>query len=116
MNGQRRAKVRLVEQYLDGLRRGDLSGAAFAADVCFQGPTTPPLHGPEAVTAFLSSQFASIRDIRIHRHVVEGDYVVTLFDYDTVHGVVAVLDLFEVADGQLRSIRPFFDSAALRSV
>lgn len=108
--------VELVEAYLAGLRKHDLSDVPFAPDVQFQGPITAGvIVGAEAVRVYLSGQFAITKDIRIQRHIAEGEYIVTLFDFDTVHGVVPVLDLFHIVGGLIRSIRPFFDPGLLRA-
>lgn len=108
--------VAVVEVYLDGLRRHDLSAVALAPDVRFQGPTTAgELLGAQAVRDYLASMFPATLGIRVHRHVAEGDYVVTLFDFETPRGVIPVLDLFHVSGGLIRSIRPFFDPTLLRA-
>ncbi len=111
----RQTKVKVVESYLDALRNKDFSGVAFAPNVCFEGPTTPPLFGAAAVIAFLSAQFAAIRDVRVRQHIVEGDCVATLFDFDTIYGVIPVFDLFCVVNGQLQTIRPYFDPTPMRT-
>lgn len=104
----------MVEDYLTGLRTKDLGRVAFAPDVCFEGPTTPPLYGVEVLVRFLSAQFPAIRDVRVKQHLVDGDYVATVFDFDTVYGVIPVFDLFHVVHGKLQHIQPYFDPSPLR--
>lgn len=53
--------------------------------------------------------FPAIQDIRVKQHIVEGEYVATVFDFDTTFGVIPVFDCFRVSNGKLKQIRPFYD-------
>ena len=101
--------TKVVEDYLDGLKRKDLSRVAFAPDVTFESPLSPKLTGERAVVDFLSGLFPAIKDIRVKQHIVEGEYVATVFDFDTTFGVIPVFDCFRVSNGKLIQIRPFYD-------
>lgn len=109
----RQTRINIIEHYLDGLRRKDLSQVAFAPDVTFRGPTTALLEGKETVRQYLESTFPLVEDVRVHFHVVEHDHIVTAFDFITIHGVIAVLDHFIIKDGMLQHIRPYFDPRPL---
>jgi len=50
-----------------------------------------------------------IKDVRTKQHIVEGEYVATLFDLDTTFGVIPIFDCFRVVNGELTQIRPFYD-------
>ena len=101
--------INVVEGYFDGLRKKDLSEVAFAPDVTFEGPLSAKLNGEQAVADFLTGLFPAIRDIRVKQHIVEGEYVATVFDFDTTYGVIPVFDCFRVSNGKLKQIRPFYD-------
>lgn len=101
--------IKVVEGYLDGLRKKDLSEVAFAPDVTFESPLSAKLIGEQAVADFLTGLFPAIRDIRVKQHIVEGEYVATVFDFDTTFGVIPVFDCFRVSNGKLKQIRPFYD-------
>jgi len=104
----REAKVAVVEAYLQGLAGKDISKVPFAADVTFNGPRVPPLAGRDAVVGFLTMILPAINDIRIKQHVVEGDYVATVFDMETTEGIDHVFDRIRVADGELKEIHSFY--------
>lgn len=108
MNGTP-SPVSVVERYLRGLKDHDLAGVPFAPDVAFQGPLSARLTGIDAVTEVLDQMLPVIRDVRVERHIVDGEYVATVFELDTIFGVIPVCDCFHVVDGQLRQIRPFYD-------
>lgn len=101
--------IEAVERYLNGLQRKDMSNVPFAPDVTFESPLTPKLEGKEQVVEFLTGLFPAIKDIRIQRHIAEGEYVATAFDFDTTFGVIPVFDCFRVSDGLLKEIRPYYD-------
>jgi len=107
------ANVAVVESYLRGLKDKDLSGVPLAPDVTFEGPLTPKITGENAVRDFLNSLFPVIRDTRIKRHVPEGEFVATEFDFDTAFGVLPVFDCFRVSEGRLKRIRPYYDPRAI---
>jgi hypothetical protein len=104
----REAKVAVVETYLRGLAGKDLSKVAFAADVTFEGPRVPTLAGRDAVVGFLTMILPAIKDVRIRQHIVEGEYVATVFDMETVDGVDHVFDRIRVMDGELKEIHSFY--------
>lgn len=101
--------VAVVERYLHALKRGNLTDVPFASDVVFHGPLSPRLTGLDAVLELLEQVLPVIRDVRIERHIVDGEYVATMLELDTAFGVIPVCDCFHVVDGQLKQIRPFYD-------
>ena len=51
--------------------------------------------------------------IRIKQHVVEGDFVATLFEEDTVDGSVAVFSLFQVVSQRVKNVSVYYDPRKL---
>src|SRR3984957_20381603 len=104
----REQKVAVVEAYLDCFATKDLSKACFAEDATFEGPRMPKLTGRATVLGFLTQIFPMVRGIQLKQHIVEGDYVATLFDMETVHGVDYVFDRIHIVDGQIKAIHAFY--------
>ena len=104
----REEKVALVEAYLKGLAGKDISKVPFAADITFEGPRVPPLAGREVVVGFLKTILPAVKDIRIKQHIVEGDYVATVFDMETTKGLDHVFDRIRLLDGELKEIHSFY--------
>jgi len=102
----------VVERYIYGLGKGDLSAVPFAADVSYESPLTARKTGQEAI-AFLSALLPIMRGADIKQHIVEGEYVATLFYLRTPNGVTAVFDKFRVVDGKLKEINPYYDPTVL---
>ena len=100
--------IALVEAYLNGLAKKDLSSVPFASDITFEGPRVPTLIGRQSVVGFLTSIMPLIKRIQIKQHLVEGEFVATMFDMETVHGTDKVVDWLHVSGGQLKAIRSFY--------
>ena len=64
----------------------------------------PKLAGRETIVGFLTSIFPLIKGIEIKQHIVDGDYVATVFEMETVN----VVDLCLVVDGLLTEVRAFY--------
>jgi hypothetical protein len=49
-----------------------------------------------------------VKGIQLKQHIIEGDYVATIFDMETVNGVDHVVDWIHIVDGQIKSIHAFY--------
>jgi hypothetical protein len=104
----REQKVAAVEAYLDCFATKDLSKVSFAEDVTFEGPRMPKLTGRATILGFLTSILPMVRGIQLKQHIVEGDYVATVFDMETVNGVDHVFDRIHIVDGEIKAIHTFY--------
>jgi hypothetical protein len=101
--------IKIVESYLDALRVKDLSKAPVAEDVVFEDPLATPASGRQAWAEFVSGILPALKDVRVKQHVVDGNHVATLWEADTVWGVIPIFEYFHVVDGTIREARAFFD-------
>jgi hypothetical protein len=101
-------KVASVEAYLDCFKTKDLSGVPLAEHVTFEGPRVGTLTGRPSVSSFLASILPMVKGVHVPQHIVEGNYVATVFDMETVNGVDRVFDLIHVVAGEIRDIRTFY--------
>jgi SnoaL-like domain len=106
----REEKVSVVESYLDCFATKNLSKVSLAEDITFEGPRMPKLTGRTSVLGFLAHILPMVRSIELKQHIVEGDYVATVFDMATVNGLDHVFDRIHVVDGKIRSIHAFYYS------
>jgi hypothetical protein len=104
----REQKVAVVEAYLDCFGTKDLSKVSFAEDVTFEGPRMPKLTGRATILGFLTQMLPVVRGIQLKQHIVEGDYVATVFDMETINGVDHVFDRIHIVDGQIKAIHAFY--------
>jgi hypothetical protein len=106
----REENVSVVEASWDCFVTKDLSNVSFAEDVTFEGPRMPKLEGRATVLGFLAHILPMVKGIELKQHIVEGNYVATVFDMETVHGVDHVFDRIHVVGGQIQSIHAFYYS------
>jgi len=104
-------KIAAVEAYLEGLLKKDLSQAPLADRVLYQNPLTgDPIEGKHNVIRFLySTMLPAQQNIRVIRHIVEGNYIATLWEAEMTFGVLTILQLFRVEDGLITELRAFYD-------
>ena len=100
--------IAIAEAYLNGLAKKDLSSVPFAADITFEGPRVPKLIGRERVVGFLTSIMPLLKRVQIKQHLVDGEFVATMFDMETVNGTDKVVDWLHVSGGQLKTICSFY--------
>ena len=104
----RAQKVAAVEAYLDCFRTKDLSKVPLAEDVTFEGPLVPKLTGRQTIKGFLASILPMVKGIQLKEHIVEGDYVATVFDMETVNWIDHVFEWIQIVDGEIKGIHAFY--------
>lgn len=104
----REQKIAVVEAYLDCFVTKDVSRVSLAEDATFEGPRMPKLSGRTTILGFLAQVIPMVKGIQLKQHIVEGDYVATIFNMETVHGVDHVFDLIHIVDGQIKAIHAFY--------
>jgi hypothetical protein len=110
----REEKIAVVESYIHSLGHGDFSQVPFADDVSYESPLTPKRTGQDAIT-FLTALFPIMRGADVQQHIVEGEYIATVFHLRTPNGVTTVFDKFLVVDGKLKEINPYYDPSVLNA-
>jgi limonene-1,2-epoxide hydrolase len=110
----RESNIEAVERYLDAIRSKDLSRASIAPDIFFADPLVGELEGEEAWRGFLGQVLPAINGVRVKQHIAEGDFVSTLWEADTVWGVIPILELFRVEDGKVKEARAFLDPRPIK--
>jgi hypothetical protein len=69
---------------------------------------TRALIGRQSVVGFLTSIMPLVKRIQIKQHLVDGEFVATMFDMETDNGTDKVFDWLHVSGGQLKAIRSFY--------
>lgn len=105
----REENIQTVEAYLNALKQKDLSLAPFAEDLYFEDPLTGKSRGAENLRAFLSGFLSAISDVRVRRHVSEGEFVATHWEVEGVFGIITIMEMFRVQDGKITEAIGYFD-------
>jgi hypothetical protein len=101
-------KVALVESFLDCVVRKELDRLPITPGYAAESPMSPRLSGQAAVE-YLRGVAAGIKGIQIKQHIVEGDQVATLFEEDTIYGLIPVFAQFQIESGRIGAVRVFYD-------
>jgi hypothetical protein len=104
----RSEKIGVVDRYFKGLIDKDLTSVPFAANISFEGPLMPKLTGRDTILGFLNSILPMIKGNQVKQHIVDGDYVVTVLDMETVNGVDHVVDVCLIVNGEIAEVRVFY--------
>ena len=60
------------------------------------------------MVGFLTSILPAVKSVQIRQHIVEGDFVATVFEMETIFGVDQVFDRVHIRDGELKEIHSFY--------
>ena len=102
--------IAVVEAYLKALKEGDLSQAPLAENIQREGPLVDsPVRGRANVERLIKPLFPVIKDLRVRRHVADGEWVATLYVITFVFVKLQIFELFWVKDGLIQEARAFFD-------
>lgn len=111
----REQKVSIVEAYLNGFVTKDFSKVPLAEDVIFEGPLMPKLCGRATVLGFLNMILPAVKNVIPKQHIVEEDYIATMFDMETVNRTDHVVDWIQVQAGEIKAIQAFYYPDQARS-
>jgi limonene-1,2-epoxide hydrolase len=105
--------LKLIEAYFDGVYQGDIDNIPLHKDVTFQGTMVPErIEGEENVRSFLADVSAAFdeTDVIFVRDIIDGNFVVSEVELRLANGkVIPLCDVFEISEGQIKSVRPYFD-------
>lgn len=93
------------------MKTGDYNTVHFLSDVSFLGPlTNGAITGAARVKDFLLKVSEGVRDVRVRRQVIDGEYACVIAELETKRGdLIPFCECFQVVDGRSAEIRPYFD-------
>jgi len=100
--------IRVVETYIDAVRRNDADALPLHPDVVFESP----LGLYQGIAAFqkgLADFFSILKSIEVVRLTADDDACAAVLKIDTIFGMIPFLEYFHVVDGQIVSIRVYYD-------
>ena len=100
--------IRVVETYIDAVRRNDADALPLHPDVVFESP----LGRYEGLSAFrkgLADFVPILKSIQVVRLTADDETCAAVLKIDTVFGMIPFLEYFHVAGGKIVSIRAYYD-------
>ena len=105
----RAEKVAVVESFLDGIASSELDRLPVDPELTVESPLTQKLSGPAAME-YVKAVAAGTTGIQVIQHIVEGDYVATLTENETLNGPLSVFSKFQIESGRIKDARVFYDT------
>jgi hypothetical protein len=106
--------VQIVQNYIDAVRRNDATGLPLHPEVVGEFPLNT-YRGAESFIAALEPFSRSVKKIDVVRLIVEGEHCVAILNIDTVFGLIPFAEHIHVVDGQIVSVRGFYDPRPMLS-
>ena len=100
--------IQVVEQYIDAVRHNDASALPLHQDAVCVFPTST-YRGAAAFQKGLDDFARVMKSIEVIRLVVDGEHCVAILNIDTIFGVIPFAEHIHVANGQIVSIRGYYD-------
>jgi hypothetical protein len=100
--------IRVVETYINAVRRNDAEGLPLSPDVVF----VSPLGRYQGLAAFqkgLADFFRILKSIEIVRLTADDETCAAALKIDTIFGMIPFLEYFHVVKGEIVSIRAYYD-------
>jgi hypothetical protein len=100
----------IAETYLEAIRTKDPTKAMFAPEVTLQFPLSPrKIMGRDSVIEYVLAVLPGIDNVKLERHMTGGEYVATLWEAETVWGMVPICSVFRISGGLIQEVRSFWD-------
>jgi len=100
--------IRVVETYIDAVRRNNADALPLHSDVVFESP----LGRYEGLAAFrkgLADFYRILKSIEVVRLTADDETCAAVLKIDTVFGMIPFLEYFYVAQDKIVSIRVYYD-------
>jgi len=100
--------IQVVREYIDAVRRNDAAALPLHPDVVAVFPLSA-YHGAEAFRQGLEPFVRILKGIEVVHLVADGEHCVAILNIDTVCGMIPFAEHMQVRDGQIVSIRGYYD-------
>ena len=100
--------IRVTEAYIDALRNKDVTAVPLHSDVEFESPIRK-IKGIANFRKGMAEFFPILKGIEVVRLTADDDTCAAVLKVDTVFGLIPFAEFLEVVDGQIVSIRAYFD-------
>jgi len=100
--------VRVVQSYIDAVRKNDVDALPVHPDIVFESPLNT-IQGIDAFRKGLADFVAILKSIEVVRLVADDDSCAAALNLDTKFGTIPFLELFQIVDGQIVAIRAYYD-------
>jgi hypothetical protein len=106
--------ISVVERYIEAVRRNDPSNLPLHPDVIGEFPMNT-YRGAESFLGALEPFSSIVKHIQVVRLIVDGEHCVAILNIDTIFGLIPFAEHIHVVNGQIVSVRGYYDPRPMLS-
>ena len=100
--------IRVVEAYIDAVRNKDVDAVSLHADVVFESPIRN-IRGIANFRKGMEEFFPILKGIEVVHLTADDDTCAAVLKVDTIFGLIPFCEFLQIADGQIVSVRAYYD-------
>lgn len=100
--------IRVVEGYIDAVRNNNVDAVPIHSDVVFESPIRN-IRGIANFRKGMEEFFPILKGIEVVHLTADEDTCAAVLKVDTIFGLVPFVEFLQIVDGQIVSIRAYYD-------
>ena len=100
--------LRIVEAYIDGIRKNNIDAVPVHPDVVFESPVRS-IRGIANFRKGVEEFVPILKNIEVVHLTADDDTCAAVLNVDTAFGLVPFVEFLQIVDGQIVSVRAYYD-------
>jgi len=100
--------IRVVQAYIDAVRRNDAASLPLHPEIVFEGPLGR-YEGIEAFVQGLADFMPVLKSIKVVHLTADDNTCAAVLELDTIFGLIPFLEYFTLKEERIASIRVYYD-------
>jgi hypothetical protein len=100
--------IRIVEAYIEGVRKNDIEAVPLHPDVVFESPVRS-IRGIANFRKGIEDFVHVLKGIEVVHLTADDDTCAAVLKVDTIFGRIPFVEFLQIVDGQIVSIRAYYD-------
>jgi SnoaL-like domain len=100
--------IRIVEAYIDAVRKNEMDAVPLHSDVVFESPVRS-IRGIADFRKGIEDFVPILKSIEVVHLTADDDTCAAVLKVDTVFGLIPFVEFLQIVDGQIVSIRAYYD-------
>jgi hypothetical protein len=100
--------LRIVEAYIDGIRNNNIDAVPVHPDVVFESPVRS-IRGIANFRKGIEDFVPILKSIEVVHLTADDDTCAAVLKVDTAFGLIPFVEFLQIADGQIVSVRAYYD-------
>ncbi len=100
--------IRIVEAYIDGVRKNNIDAVPIHSDVVFDSPVRS-IRGLANFRKGIEDFVPILKSIDVVHLTADDDTCAAVLNVDTSFGLIPFVEFLQIVDGQIVSVRAYYD-------